>query len=748
MLCPPAQPADAACMFDASADIIAAVEALTDCASRLENEPLKGTVASATRTLVGAIEGHCRELVRGLLEGLRQSGDSAEVAHDKVWTLRLMGKRSEATRRWILDAGGMEAVWQAMAAHPGHEELQKEGVWLVYVLHGVDGFRMLLQTGRDRPAVLRAVAWAVYDLAGVKIGPVEWPEAEDLLLGFLEGLKQSLTSLELLWACCSAVRPLIDKMPCRGTIFVKNGGAKAVLDALAVGREAGPDGESVLVAGMQLINTLVEGNAFAAQCLRSLGALDGLVAYGLCLPGKVTDQTMWTLGQVGGVLAVLQVMSHAGDSGICSAGLAAMSKLAWMPLEDTFQQQLPQAAEALVSLSRRVATERPAEDLVYTLEALGGVLHDLTPQMPPGSSQVLDAGVAMLIDAVAPQCSELVAQAGVASIGHIATTSPPWRGPLRAVLPHMASRMREPSEREENMKHQKSLFWASATISGLPVVLDQMTSQPNSPNVQEAGISAIMDLLEDPADQAGDRPAVAKDDSLVEPQHVPAAIETIVGAMKLHRSQVKIQWFGCLALGLLHGCMESGAEVPAEVIDSALAALRWHPEEYKVVGGACRALRTLVEPRSGRESASSLAVSSRVLAALQGRDASTSLCKSVDRFKSSSDKEMLEDAIYALAVVDGIPTALKALEACEGKYRCLCSAGISALFELCRTFPQMQGAHREEIQRVLGAIVVQVRTACEAATAGGGAIAPEEEAEAAELVRRAELLGGLLTQGV
>jgi hypothetical protein len=737
-------------MFDASADIIAAVEALTDCASRLENEPLKGTVASATRTLVGAIEGHCRELVRGLLEGLRQSGDSAEVAHDKVWTLRLMGKRSEATRRWILDAGGMEAVWQAMAAHPGHEELQKEGAWLVYVLHGVDGFRMLLQTGRDRPAVLRAVAWAVYDLASTRPSPLDWPEAEDLVLGFLEGLKQSLASLELLWACCSALRFLIDSMPCRGTTFVKNGGAKAVLDALAVGREAGPDGESVLVAGMQLINALVEGNAFAAQCLRSLGALDCLVAYGLCLPGKVMDQTMWTLGQVGGVLAVLQVMSRAGDSGICSAGLAAMSKLAWMSerLEDTFQQQLPQAAEALVPLSRRVAAERPAEDLVYTLEALGGVLHDLTPQMPPGSSQVLDSGVAMLIDAVAPQCHELVAQAGVASIGHIAMTSPPWRGPLRAVMPHMALRMREPSEREENMKHQKSLFWASAAISGLPVVLDQMASQPNSPNVQDAGISAIMDLLEDPADQVGDRPAVAKVDSLVEPQHVPKAIETIVGAMKLHRSQVRIQWFGCLALGQLHGCMESGAEVPPEVIDSALAALRWHPEEYKVVGGACRALRTFVEPRSGRESASSLAVSTRVLAALQGRDASASLCKSLERFRSFTDKEMLEDAIYALAVIDGIPTALKALEACEGKYRCLCSAGIGALFELCRTFPRLQGAHREEIQRVLGAIVVEVRTACEAAAAGGGVIAPDEEAEVADLVRRAELLGGLLTQGV
>jgi len=305
--------------------------------------------------------------------------------------------------------------------------------------------------------------------------------------------------------------------------------------------------------------------------------------------------------------------------------------------------------------------------------------------------------------------------------------------------------MREPSEREENMKHQKSLFWASAAISGLPVVLNQMTSQPNSPNVQEAGISAIMDLLED---QAGDRPAAGTDDGLVEPQHVPVAVETIAGAMKLHRSQVRIQWFGCLALGLLHNCMESGAEVPSEAIDSALAALRWHPEEYKVLGGACRALRAFVEPRSGRENDSSLAVSKKVLAALQDRDVSASLCKGLDRWKSSTDKEMLEDAIYVLAVVDGIPAALKALAACEGKYRCLCSAGISALFELCRTFPRLR-AHREEIQGVVGAIVLEVRTTCgEAAAVGGGAIDPDEEAEAADLVRRAELLVGLLTQGV
>lgn len=736
--------------FDkAATDVLAAAGALVECSTQLENEPLRGAVGNSTMQLVGHIERHCRELVDALVKGAAEGSKCADVAYDNLWALRLMGKRSEVTRSWITEAGGMDAVSRVMATHPGHAKLQKEGSWLVYVLGGVDGLTELLRRSRGCPAPQEAACWAIYDLALKQrdrslAGVSEWEQADALVALLLQVLQEQPAQLNLMWASCSALRLLVERQPCRGSIFVQHGGAEALLAALRTGQSAGPAGESLLVAGMQLITALVDGNAQAAQRLRSAGALDTLVACGLSLPGKVTDETMWTLGQVGGILAVLQVMSRAPEeSEAVHSGLAAIAKLTWLPLEDSLLQQFPQAAEALLNIARRMESKSDMAERV--MQALGGVLHVLAPCVQPGAWKVVDEGVNLLIEGVGPNSGVLVAQAAVASMGHIAAHAPVWRKSLQRALAGIGERMRltEHSEDDsvfESAKHQRNLFWTSAVIAGLPMVLDEMRSQANSPQVQDAAVSAIIDILEDNADGI-------EHGCSIEPHQVPRAISTVAAAMRAHGMQVRLQWCGCHALGLLHQALPSSEEVPPEALESVLASMKRHPSDYKVSCGACTALRLFLEPRQGRESQAARAVSSQVVGVLRSRDVASTLRKLLQEFSDTNNKELLEDAIYVLGLVDGISALLRVLTCSNSSCLGLRSAGLKSLFELVRTFPSLlvPGPLVAEVHAVAGAIAADA-AAFEAAAAEGSppCVAGNASAESVELLRRVELVHGLL----
>lgn len=741
-----------------AADVLAAVGALAECSVELEHEPLKGALGRSTAYLVTHIEGHCRELVTTLLRSTSGgSTDSDHLAYDKLWTLRLMGKRSQATRQWVVEAGGMDAVSQIMAAHPGHGKLQKEGTWLVYTLWGVDGVAELLRQNRGCSVIQEAASWAIYDVAlrqrdGGQVGVAEWPQADTLVVLLLEALQTQNATLDLLWACCSALRLLVEAQPCRGTLFVARGGAEAALSALAAGQAAGAAGDTLLVAGMQLITSLVDGNAVVAQKLRSLGALNALVGCGLRLPGKVTDETMWTLGQVGGIMAVLQVMARApAESEAVRSGLAAIAKLTWLPLEEGLQQQFPEAAKALLNLARRM--EANSDMAEHTLQALGGVLNVLTPCMAPGTWQVVDDGVAILIEAVSATAHPLVAQAAVASMGHIAAHAPAWRKPLQRALGGIGQRMRMTVHSEDDIsqsaKHQKNLFWASAAIAGLPVVLEEMRSQASSPQVQEAAISAIMDTLDGHADSPC--ALLYGEGGGVEPHEVPAAIATVAAAMRAHGTHERLQWCGCQALGLLHQVLPLGVAVPPEALDGVLSAMKRHPTDYKVSSGGCAALRAFLEPRQGRESATCGAVAAQVVGVLRNRDVATALRRLLEQFCTSSDKTLLEDALYVLGLVEGIPEVLRVLASSDSACLPMRSAGLKALFELVRTFPDLLSPRRAAATgAVANAISAEVSGANAAIAAVGGlngdgrCAAGAASAESVELLRRAELVRGLL----
>eukprot|EP00406_Dinophysis_acuminata_P057781 CAMPEP_0179269346 /NCGR_PEP_ID=MMETSP0797-20121207/30910_1 /TAXON_ID=47934 /ORGANISM="Dinophysis acuminata, Strain DAEP01" /LENGTH=353 /DNA_ID=CAMNT_0020977659 /DNA_START=32 /DNA_END=1089 /DNA_ORIENTATION=+ len=347
------EPAGALDVGATSSDLLAAVAALAECSSQLEHEPLKGVIGRATVSLLTGIEGRCQESVEFLLRGLAASGEGSDVQFDKLWTLHVMGKRSQATRQWILNSGGLAAIPAAMAMHPDHEDLLNEGAWLMYSLRGLDGIAALLR--HSCVPVQAAAAWAVFDLARSYHGSVEeegaedddWPEASSLAVLLAEVLRGAPTSpagIQLQRACCGALRWLVMGHPNRGRLFLHHGGDELALSTLRTAHTAAELGEDLFVAVAKLIAALVDGNEQAGQRLRQLKVLEALVTYGLKLPGDKCEDAMWAIGQLGGVGVVMEAMHWKSDCpSALRGGVAVLSKITWNPSEEMLAHY-PQAA--------------------------------------------------------------------------------------------------------------------------------------------------------------------------------------------------------------------------------------------------------------------------------------------------------------------------------------------------------------------------------------------------------------------
>jgi len=719
---------------DASSDILAALGALAECSAQLEHEPLKGTMGQATVSLLAHIEGRCRESVEFLLRGLGASGELADVQFDKLWTLHVMGKRSEATKRWILELGGAGAIAAAMAACPTHEQLMQEGIWFIYDLGGLAGVAELLR--HSSTAVAAAAAWVIYDLAA-KDGSDDWPEAGSILLLLLEVLRNCPPSVtpehsEVRWSCISAARRLVARQPGRGRLFLSNGGGEVVVATLCAASGAGRLGDNLLVSAAQLVGTLADGSDQAVQQLRQVGVLEALVRYGLAVLGSATQDVMWALGQLGGVSVVVEAMKHTASSlSSIQGGLAVLSEIAWNP-SDEIKEHYLEAAAPLLSLARCCETDgAPAEDLARSLKGLGGVIHGLAPHIVPGAWQVADDSMALLMGAMSPNRDEAIVQAAAETLGRIAVDAPAWRRTLRQGISVLTERLRTPTEGGRRL--QKYLFWAAAAIAGLPAVLQEMRLQQRSPTVQDAAICSIIDILDDNLEGDFALSGTEEASDARQGAYAPEAIAVVVEAMRLHRSFVPVQFRGAYSLGLLHGLLPIGAPVPEEAIDAVLNALWRHPLDLNVTGGVCSALRSFLEPRSGRDSQGGAAVSggvvARVAEGLRARDAEPGLCQALENFADKAEEEglkLLEDAAYALGLVSGVPSVVQILAASETSAGALRASGLKALFELGRCFPEL-----------VAPSVADVVAVTEMLASGNG---PCE----LEIRRHAELLRGML----
>lgn len=736
--------------YETSADITAALQALAECSVRLESEPLKREVGYATQQMLQHVEGSCKVVVHALVNTLKEN-PSGTVAYDKLWALRHVGKQSEVSRKWMREDGGMAAIAAAMSANPGHERLLEEGAWLGYVLGGIDGLLELLQLAKAMPrdsagtmAVQQATAWATFEVAKTqlnqgKAGPAEWPQSDTLVLLLVHAMQMhSSPGLELLRGCCFALKKLIKDQPLKGSLFLRNQGGEALLAAIRLGQRQGSAGpHSVQVAAMWLMAALVTGNARAALEFRSLGALDCVVECGLAMPGEWED-TMWTLGQVGGPLAIVQVMTRSScptHEALC-AGLRVLAKLTWEPVEESLQQQFPEVVKELLGTLSVVASSLPQE-LVHTVHALGGALKVCAPHVQPGRLGEVDKGVSLLVEAMRESQNPEVSKAACTCIGHIATSAACWRTPLQAALPHLVDKWREAGDTKEGCDDLRDLMWATGAIAGLAALLDAMRQRPDCAGLQLASIHAIVDVLESD-DLWGGSPSQGSC-SGTGPNEIAEGLRLVAVAMSKHRAVLNIQMAGCNALTVLCDALPPNAEIPQDAPAAVLAALRRFPCKMSVVCSVCASLRRMLEPRACSENPISSV--ERTVALVRRLDNPANDLKKVMQDFTNPTDEMLGDCLFVYSLLEGVPALLQALVE-EGNSLQKRSAGVQVLCELFRSFRGLLAPHAKDIVVAAGILAEQVKSRAQAAPGREGDV----DKEVLDLQGRCELLMGLLSQ--
>jgi len=740
----------------ASTDLLAACTVLAECSQQFEHEPLKGAMRGAVDMLLAHIECQCRASVEFLLSGLGTSCEPRDVQFDKLWSLRKLGRRSQAANRWILELGGPALIASAVAAHPDYDELKEEAIWLIHDIGGLEAVSEMLS--HSSPAVQAAAIWVVYDRAKDRCEQErkkgeEWMEGGRLVILLLDVMSRARSghvSVEVLWGCCSVLRTLIFTQPCRRNLFLAQGGSEAVLHSLRKGHGAGKDGVELLVAAARLVSVVAEGHLQATQQLCSLGVLQALVGDGLAaLHTKAAEDVLWVIGQMSGVSSVVEAMRQASMSPTSlHGGLAVLSEIAWKHVDEVQLATYPQLAPILLQIATacerlnvpKDSGKRSHDDLPLALKSLGGVLHGLAPHVGPGAWSVLDDGVALLGQALGQTSDAIVVQAAAESIGRIAMASHSWQSHLRNLLGTLSSRLRTPTTGNGRMK--KYLFWATAAIAGVPAVVHEMQAQKDSAKIQDAALCSMIDLLDENLDGSfslicPERGVAASLVNQGDQAHVLVAMGVVVEAMRSHCAFLPVQFRGSRALGLLHGLMPGVAEVAPEVMDVVLGALWRHPLEPKVAHGSCSALRTFLEPRRKSDGSvgSDGGVVGRAVDMMRSRGAEASLRQVTQNFrapKRESDAEYLfdtlENAIFVLCFLDGISETVHTLVAGEGASAHLRASGLKALFELARTFPELFPAPK-------AAEVAQIAAQLQKGATGG-----------VDVQQHAELLNGLLSR--
>jgi len=723
--------------FDDS--LVSALSALTECAARLQSEPLKTELKRQTRVLLQQVEGTCKTIVNGLVDALAIPTSPA-MAYDQMWALRNIGKQCEISRNWISEKQGLRAVAQAMAQHPTHLKLQEEGAWLSYVLCGTGGFIELLRLSQAMPsnmpgtmAVQQATAKAIRELSEGQRergqeGSAAWSEADTLVLGLNATIKQhSQPKEDLLCECFKALNELMHDHPSRGRLFMQHNGGEALLQALGNAGAAQVGGNAKwCLAGIWLMTVLVTGNPWASSELRRMGALDCLVKCGQMLPGSGFD-TMWTLGQVGGPLTILRLMNCCQDKQGWAVSLRALSRLMWESLED-FQDQLPETLKELLQIIHLV-DERLPKELQHALQALGGVLKFYSVTIPPGACGDMDAAVELQLKAVRSSTSPAVAKAAAVCLGHMAT--PLWRGPLQTALPSIEQLWMKAGESKESCEDLRDLMWAAGCIAGLPVLLQAMRQRFECADLQYASLRAIVDLC-DEADRGGVGAGAAATAPLLHD-----AVTMVTGAMKLHSAVVNVQAAGCQALSFLLTAYKAeevqrghiSPDVPLEVLEAVLHAMRRFPNRFQIIETVFLALRRFLEP-IGRDQESLDAVA-RTVKHLVEMECVKHVEKVLQDFPRAPD--LLENAFFVFAVLAGIAALLK--EGATANTVIMKSALVQALCDVCRNFTDLVQQNATEIRGCVGGLL-----AAELTRGRDG----EMSQQVAELQRRCEMLTGLL----
>merc|ERR1719161_162071 len=199
------------------------------------------------------------------------------------------------------------------------------------------------------------IAWAIWELTRQEQTEVEGdvaPEAGDLLRILVEVMRLRRQSYEVQWACCSALDALMYKDPRLGGLFLELGGAPLLLSVLQSASALDGKHEDLACSCAYIVATLADGSSQHAEILRRNGAMQALAALSLRGRGTLDEEAaVWSLGQLGGLSAVLEAMAQAprlaSSSAVLRGGVEAIKDLTFKN-EDV--QDLPAVLGSLLAI--------------------------------------------------------------------------------------------------------------------------------------------------------------------------------------------------------------------------------------------------------------------------------------------------------------------------------------------------------------------------------------------------------------
>mmetsp|Transcript_3057 Transcript_3057/g.5548 ORF Transcript_3057/g.5548 Transcript_3057/m.5548 type:complete len:753 (-) Transcript_3057:82-2340(-) len=707
---------------DASDDLLAGCKALSTCVAELNQQTHKAQppegVLEATEGLLRLIHDHCFRFVQFLISGLTAQGQGSDVQFNRLWILHMMSRKSQHAQRWLKSLDVLSVLLTAMAEHSQHEHLLEEGGWFLHELLGLHGVEAM--TTHSSHAVQAQGAWVINKLAGRK-REEEWPEANGLIELLLAMVRRALDAppeaqAKVLWPCSCALSRLIYTRPDRGMFFMCQGGADVLVAALrrcsceAAVQALGSSHGDLLVAVSRLLSSLAEGNGQAAYRLRELNALEVLTAGNI--PQSAVEDVMWAVGKLGRLETVVEAIIRTMSSTGSAHGLEVLCDIVCQQADEdvnVLRQVAPKVLVLTQALCHPDCIMSP-ENVAMGIRSLGGIVNGLAPLFPPGSWQVINDSMELLVAAISPGRAVEVVQEASESLGRIANVAPAWREPLRrTALEVVTKQLREcecPTVPVAG-RLKKYLFWAAAAIGGLGSVVREMRLQGRDVQVQDAAICAVIDMLNDSQEYGyalGNSQDLAEGSATESLQVSLEAMEVTIQAMRAHRdtsASLPVQYRGSTALGLLYGQRPPGTDVPADmmnaILDTVLEALCRHPYHLRVATGTCSCLRSLLECRPGADQHGPAAA----VQGMRARHAGSSLRQVLEHFpydatalRDENDAELvqlLEDAAFALALLDGPSVIVQIIMISDETETAaiLQAKGTKALAELGRSFPKL-----------------------------------------------------------
>ena len=470
---------------------------------QLSNEQLQAMTAQVTLEGLRLVEQHAQKCLTMFVDTLRAPNGTPELATDAAWILYKLTGCCAFTRRWVLDAGGLAAVHCALVANSLHDDLVNCCVGIVCNLDGLRGLGSLLsfsvgaEGGNLPDRVLAVIVWAVYEQVKQQSDACD---LDTLLQTVLQLLAQSSHDVEVQNACCSTLAVMLHQNAQLGALLLEREGPRPLLNILQHAMNS--DGRSQDLAGScgSALIALAEASAIHADIIRQYGGVEVLALFCIKgLGGADEEVAMCALGHLGGLRAVVEVMSRAPTlPAVIRGGLDSITELASSATAPSEVQFLPEVLGALwLLLEHMNMPNPPVKCRKKCIAAICSGMIGIATHAEPTQVLELDQAVVKLVELQRKElCSDAdiaIAEITVESLGRMALIKPSWRDYLKCCGAQQALAQRIQTA-HEHRRLLKYTFWAAAALSGLPFVCSELQNsvQLRSAHIIDAAVCTIL----------------------------------------------------------------------------------------------------------------------------------------------------------------------------------------------------------------------------------------------------------------